>query len=272
MPEPFLKWAGGKRWLVNRFVEYLPQRFNTYIEPFLGSGAVFFYLLPNSAKLSDANAELIATYRAVKEAPREVHNQLRVLHRQHSRELYYAIRSTNPADPITRAVRFIYLNRTCWNGLYRVNRQGTFNVPIGAKTLVEFPDGHLEEISLALQTADLKVADFETSVNQAEAGDFIYADPPYTVMHNNNNFIKYNTNLFSWGDQVRLSAALRRAGERGALIMLSNADNSSVRSLYDNFGVHRRLERSSVLAAGSSYRRKTTELLITNYKGTRVRR
>ncbi len=266
MLEPFLKWAGGKRWLVQYYACFLPKPFKRYIEPFLGSGAVFFYLIPQMATLSDSNEELIETYQALKKAPKNIHNLLKAFQKKHRPDFYYRMRESMPDDLIGRAARFIYLNRTCFNGLYRVNRNGVFNVPMGSKTVVEFPDGYLEDLSAALQCAALRVSDFEATIDQAKKGDLLYVDPPYTVMHNNNNFIKYNANLFSWNDQIRLASAIRRASSRGALIMLSNADSRSIRVLYRDFGNHYRLERSSMLASTSENRGKTTELLITNYR------
>lgn len=265
MLEPFLKWAGGKRWLVQRYADFLPRRFNRYIEPFLGSGAIFFYLLPVRATLADSNAELVDTYRAIKKEPKKIHNRLKLFQELHCPDFYYRIRTTIPDDPIERAVRFIYLNRTCFNGLYRVNRQGIFNVPMGSKMVVEFAEGYLEGVSTALRGAVLCVSDFEATIDQATTGDFLYVDPPYTVMHNKNNFVKYNASLFSWDDQIRLASAIRRAASKGALIMLSNAHHKCVSVLYHEFGNHYPLERSSILASSSERRRKTTELLITNY-------
>lgn len=165
-----------------------------------------------------------------------------------------------------RAVRFLYLNRTCFNGIYRVNLRGDFNVPIGTKGLVEYPKNYLQEITVRLSHASIRVADFEETIDKAVAGDFVFVDPPYTVMHNNNNFLKYNANLFSWTDQRKLASAIRRAAKRSAAIMISNADHRNVRELYGNFGEHYRVNRSSTLAADSVHRRKTTELLITSYE------
>jgi DNA adenine methylase len=165
-----------------------------------------------------------------------------------------------------RAIRFIYLNRTCFNGIYRVNHKGEFNVPMGSKILVKYPDGCLCSIAAHLSTVSLKVADFEDTLDGTGQGDFVFVDPPYTVMRNNNNFNKYNASLFSWTDQVRLSSAIKRAAARGAEIMLSNADHHCILTLYYDFGHHHRITRSSVLAAESGHRCMTSELLITTYK------
>jgi DNA adenine methylase len=266
MPEPFLKWAGGKRWLVQQHITFFPSSYRRYLEPFLGGGAAFFHLLPARAVLSDANHELINTYKCLQQHPALVDRRLRSLQKQHSNELYYRIRAMRPTNALERAVRFIYLNRTCFNGIYRVNHNGDFNVPIGSKNLVEYPEGYLQTVSDCLSKASLQAADFEDTINTAGKGDFVFVDPPYTVMHNNNNnFIKYNARLFSWSDQLRLASAIKRATSRGAEIMLSNADHHSVRELYREFGYHHRINRSSALAAEASHRCKTTELLITTY-------
>jgi len=265
MPEPFLKWAGGKRWLVRQRRELFPAEVGRYVEPFVGGGAVFFQLLPQSAVLSDTNAELINAYRCVRTHHRHIDSELRRLHRSHSATQYYQVRNHVPSDAVGRAIRMIYLNRTCFNGLYRVNRAGTFNVPIGAKTQVEFAVGYLAEVAEALQRVRFRVGDFEAVIDDTGTGDFVFLDPPYTVMHNTNNFIKYNAALFSWEDQVRLAAAAKRAIRRGALVMVANADHECVRLLYAHVGRQHRVERASVLASYPDHRRRTTELVVTSY-------
>jgi DNA adenine methylase len=264
--EPFLKWAGGKRWLVQAYPDLLPKQFKTYFEPFLGSGALFFYLTPKRAILADSNAELINAYRKVKDVPGQVNRRLKHYQRLHSHRFYYRTRKNIPEDPVERATRFIYLNRTCFNGLYRVNREGIFNVPMGSKTLIAYPEGYLAEVGGALRHVTLRVSDFAAVIGQARKGDFVYVDPPYTVMHNTNNFIKYNSNLFSWDDQIRLAYAIKSADKRGALIMMSNADNKFVRNLYFDFGIHYRVGRRSNLASDPQYRGNATELVVTNYE------
>jgi len=265
MLEPFLKWPGGKRWLVHKYHTLFPTSFRRYIEPFVGGGAVFFYLVPRRSIISDTNVELINAYQCLKGHSNEIDKRLRTLQLRHSKTLYYRIRAKRPADTIDQAVRFLYLNRTCFNGIYRVNRKGNFNVPIGSKDLVEYSKGYLQTIADYLSAASIRVADFEETIDKAKEGDFVFVDPPYTVMHNNNNFIKYNARLFSWADQLRLARAVKSAAKRGAAIMISNADHHSIRDLYRGFGNHYRIKRSSVLAAESAHRRNTSELLITTY-------
>jgi DNA adenine methylase len=266
MIEPFLKWPGGKRWLIQRYAELFPTTYRRYFEPFLGGGAVFFSLSPVRAVLSDSNPDLINAYKCVRDYPDIIDRRLRILHVHHNSRLYYQMRAMKPKSDIVRAVRFIYLNRTCFNGIYRVNRQGEFNVPMGSKDLVEYPDGYLSLISERLKSTSIMVADFEDMIESSGRNDFVFVDPPYSVMHNHNNFIKYNSSLFSWIDQVRLSTTIMRAASRGAQIMISNADHVSLKSLYCEFGYHHKVERSSVLAAESTRRCRTSELLITTYR------
>ena len=262
--EPFLKWAGGKRWATQKLLAELPEEYGTYVEPFLGGGSLFFAVLPRKARLSDANAELINAYRMVCHKHAELERWLRWLQRLHSKELYYKIRSRMGGGDFWAALRFIYLNRTCWNGLYRVNLRGEFNVPIGTKDLIEYRNG-LSAQAQALERAHLKCADFQTALREAKVGDFAYVDPPYTVRHNNNGFIKYNEKIFSWADQERLCDEVKRATDRGVKVLVSNAAHDSVRELYLGVGALIEVERSSVLAASASYRRREKEIIVKCY-------
>ena len=264
--KPFLKWVGGKRWFAEKHRDILPQCYKRYFEPFLGSGAVFFRLLPKKSFLSDANPDLIAVYKAIRADWRNVWRHLLCHRRHHSKEHYYRTRSSGPRTPASRAAKFIYLNRTCFNGLYRVNQEGVFNVPKGTKESVVLPDDDFGAVAEALKGASLTCRDFGKALANTREGDFVYADPPYTVKHNMNNFVKYNESLFSWEDQQRLAAALTAASERGVMVMLSNADCPDVRALYPksvwSFHV---LTRASLLASSGSKRKTTTELAISNY-------
>lgn len=259
---PFLKWAGGKRWLIrshSTLFDMSPR--SRYVEPFLGSGAIFFSLLPKRAMLNDVNGELISTYAAIRDEWKKVARALSRHHRKHSAEYYYHVRSSVPRDLISLAARFIYLNRTCFNGIYRVNQRGEFNVPIGTKTSVVLNTDDFEAVANALYGVTLRSDDFEVIIDSCGRGDFIFADPPYTVKHNNNGFVKYNERLFSWSDQERLSACLRRAAKRGASIVVSNADHSSIRELYSGCEILT-LSRYSVMASESARRKVTSEILV----------
>lgn len=259
---PFLKWAGGKRWLVTSHPDLLSLPYKRYIEPFLGSGAVFFHLAPKKAILTDSNEDLINTYQAIKDDWRGVKRELQMHHRKHSNKYYYAVRSSRPRTPHTKAARFIYLNRTCWNGLYRVNLKGEFNVPIGTKQSVLLDTDDFETVSRLLRNSDLFINDFEGTIELAGKNDLVFVDPPYTIKHNLNGFIKYNEKLFSWDDQRRLRDAVIRAKDRGATIIISNANHRSVRELYKGIGTQKVLTRTSVLAADSGHRGKFQELVI----------
>lgn len=262
---PFLKWAGGKRWLIANHSDIFPDEYSRYIEPFLGSGAVYFHLSPKKALLSDLNVDLINVYRVIRNDWQELESALNVLQERHSDEYYYIVRSWRPVHPIERAVRFIYLNRTCWNGLYRVNRKGEFNVPRGTKNNVVLDTDAFETIARRLKGVSIRVADFEDSINQAEEGDLVFCDPPYTVKHNLNGFVKYNDKIFLWEDQVRLRDALVRATSRGAFFVMTNANHESVRNLYSGFFLQP-LRRQSVLSGLVEGRGATEELLVTNFR------
>ncbi|WP_269714093.1 DNA adenine methylase [Caulobacter sp. NIBR2454] len=260
---PFLKWAGGKRWLADR--EELPSlaKFDRYIEPFLGSGAIYFHSMPKSAVLSDVNEELVELYNVMKDSHCELYERMCVHHASHNKEYYYRIRSERPLDRIDRASRFLYLNRTCFNGLYRVNLKGEFNVPIGTKASVIFPGEDFITYASALSSAEIIVQDFEVTLDGCGFGDVAFIDPPYTVMHNANGFIKYNENLFKWSDQVRLRDSVERATKRGCAIIMTNADHQSVRDLYKDILEYSSVSRRSVLSGSPNARGTTTEAMLT---------
>lgn len=259
---PFLKWAGGKRWLVKDHPEIFPKNFNTYIEPFLGSGSVFFHLKPEKALLSDTNLDLITTYKAVRNRNRKVASLLEDYHQIHSKEFYYFMRAHTPQTQEEIAARIIYLNRTCWNGLYRVNLNGKFNVPIGTKKNVILESDDFSATAKLLRRSEVAHSDFEAMIDRAQENDFVFVDPPYTVKHNLNGFVKYNEHLFSWEDQVRLKNSIDRATSRGAKVLLTNAHHDSILDLYKDYVGHNTLSRNSVLSGKSQYRGKYEELTI----------
>jgi DNA adenine methylase len=261
MLRPFLKWAGGKRWLLNNSSLHLPIEYNKYFEPFLGSGALFFFLMPKMAHLSDINNGLIELYEIIKDQPEDLAKLIMVHHKNHSKDYYYKVRKIVPDCRLERAARLLYLNRTCWNGLYRVNYKGQFNVPIGTKTSVVLATDDFSSISEALKTTKLVCSDFEKTIDLTMEGDFLFVDPPYTVQHNNNKFIKYNEKLFSWDDQERLRNALLRAKDRKVQIIVTNADHPSIKNLYKKVGQYHQLSRQSVLAGNSDKRGSTTEAM-----------
>ncbi|MDF2369089.1 Dam family site-specific DNA-(adenine-N6)-methyltransferase [Sneathiella sp.] len=259
--KPFIKWAGGKRWLVESNHLNLPKYSGRYIEPFLGGGAMFFHISPKEAILSDVNPRLINAYRAVRDNWQAVESELRKMQRLHSTHYYYEERNRLRKTPHTSAAQFLYLNRTCWNGLYRENLSGKFNVPIGTKTQVIMPDDDFKSASSILNNAIISVCDFEETMAAAMKNDLVFLDPPYTTAHNTNGFIKYNQNIFSWKDQIRLRDCVEDAYCRGAKIVMTNANHQTIWDLYSGLGTPKVIARSSVISAKSSSRGQTTEAL-----------
>lgn len=256
---PLLKWPGGKRCLLDNILPLVPPCFNRYFEPFLGGAALFFALRPERAYLSDNNADLIHAYLQVRDQPESVIRELRKL--KNSKSDYYRVRSSAPQTDSARAARLIYLTSLAFNGIYRVNLSGQFNVPYGYKThLNPCDEVRIRESSMSLKSAVIAHQDFEPALHDAHEGDLVYLDPPYTVAHGNNGFIKYNAKIFSWGDQLRLAAVARRLAGRGCTVLVSNADHSSIRELYQGFETER-LERNSVIAASGDFRSVVTECL-----------
>jgi len=233
---------------------------STYFEPFAGGAAVFFALVPNRAVISDINEELIESYGVVRAAPNEV---LRVLRRMRvSSEEYYRIRNSKPRSAASRAARLLYLNRTAFAGMYRVNRNGEFNVPYGGGRThdILWERGLLHSASVALQSATLTTCDFEQIMASASHGDVIYCDPTYTVAHNNNGFVRYNERNFSWTDQRRLAASAAAAVSRGATVIVSNAHHREIASLYPHWRI-RVLRRQSLICPRPDARVGITEYL-----------
>lgn len=264
---PFLKWAGGKRWLADEHSILFPTIFSRYIEPFLGSGSIFFALAPAKSILADSNDRLIETYIQIRNEPEIVYQLLRNHQAVHCGEHYYEERGREYLHcPSKRAAQFIYLNRTCWNGLYRVNRKGQFNVPRGTKSSVLLSTDDFRALSSLLTSSELLSQDFSYTMARAKSGDFVYVDPPYSVRHKYNGFTKYNENIFCWKDQTRLRDDVKKAISRGALVAVSNADHDSIRELYSNIGRIRTLTRKSVIAAGSNYRGTIEELLVLSWE------
>lgn len=259
--EPFLKWPGGKRWLLGAKPQLFSREYARYVEPFVGGGAVFFSLEPARSILGDVNSDLISVYRAVRDGWNSIERRLAEHQELHCHSYYYAVRDDIPTCRFSRAARFIYLNRTCWNGLYRVNLRGQFNVPIGTKTSVVLGNDDFRRAATVLSGAELHHSDFEWTVARAGAGDLVFADPPYVAQENPATFRKYHTKSFTWDDQIRLRDALIAAVDRGAKVVVLNADTPSIRGLYRARFSLETLGARSTLAADSSRRGKRPELL-----------
>ena len=260
-PRAFLRWAGSKRFLLKHVVEVLPPRFEVYREPFLGSGSLYFTLCPERAVLSDICGELIETFCAIKDNVDTVLRYLAPL--KVDKEVFYQVRGNRSNGKYKSAAEFIYLNKACWNGLYRVNAAGHFNVPFGKNEsgIVVDPD-NLKSCAKTLrnsQTSLLK-CNFEDNLKEAKAGDLVYLDPPYVTGHNNNGFIEYNETIFSWDDQIRLAKIAAELMKKGVYVIVSNADHDEIVKLYSGFHV-KRFERSSTLASDVKRRRRISEVL-----------
>jgi DNA adenine methylase len=258
-----MKWPGGKRWLIARHSAIFPIAFGRYIEPFLGGGSVFFHLQPERAILGDTNSELIELFKVIAWRRRRLESLLQDPQRKHGTRHYYSIRSQIPSDPVERAARTLYLNRTCFNGMYRVNLAGAFNVPKGEKIAVVMETDDFAAAARLLRRADIRVSDFQPLVDEAKAGDLVFADPPYIVGHNNNGFVKYNEKLFKWEDQIRLANALARARKRGVKVVATNAAHAEIEQLYRGRGFSiLRVERYSSISGVSEGRCQFQELII----------
>lgn len=261
---PFLKWAGSKKWLVRRGL-HIPDRFERYIEPFVGSGAVFFDISPKVAILSDSNSFLMNCYREIKLDWRAVFQHYEALFSRHSADTYYEVRAKLSSKGAEAAGQFLYLNRACFNGIFRVNLEGKFNVPIGSKVSNPFSQRDFIAWSKALEGAELRTGDFEEVIADAGEGDFIFADPPYTVAHNRNGFIEYNEKIFSWDDQVRLASALLKARQRGAKFTITNANHQSVRQLYEPYFAIEDVDRRSAIAGSALKRGLISEIVVRSF-------
>jgi len=267
----FVKWAGGKKQLIDQFRQYFPKEINRYFEPFVGGGAIAFYIIkhykPKEVYLSDSNEELINAYKVIKNSVEELINRLKEFKKMHSKEFYYKVRAENPKDlsNLQRAVRFIYLNKTCFNGLYRVNSKGEFNVPIGSyKNPAIVNEKELREISILLQKAKIKVGQFYEIDNRIEKDDFVYFDPPYYPLSKTSSFTTYTKEDFLDKEQKNLSDLFKKLDGKGAKVMLSNSDSEFIKKLYVGYKINI-VKASRMINCNAKGRGKINELVITNY-------
>ncbi len=258
---PFLKWPGGKRWLIPQIEELVKGlKFNRYFEPFLGGGSVFFSLNLEKSILSDTNSELINTYKVVQNNPELIISRIKSI--PVDKDSYYSIRSQNPDCEIEKAIRFLFLNRVAFGGMYRVNKDGKFNVPYGGRTPnVLWEKELIKNASIKLEKAEIHCQDFEKTISMASKNDLVYCDPPYTVAHNLNGFRRYNENIFNWNDQIRLKESCEKAACKGVKIIISNAANISIKELYSDI-TPIELFRYSGLSTMPSKRKKVKEYLL----------
>lgn len=264
---PFLRWAGGKRWLINEVNELIEgYNFKNYYEPFLGSASIFFNINAsfNKVFLNDLNKDLIETYQEVKNNVNEVIKFLKQL--PNNETFYYDFRKKHFKNKSKKAAQFIYLNHTSYNGIYRVNRNGEYNVPYGYIKNYVVDEKSLNECSQKLKNANLSSGDFYRLIDLIQEGDLIFLDPPYTVSHNNNGFIEYNKNLFSLEDQIRLSDFIDKIKEKKAYYILTNAAHKKIDEIFEKGDYKYVLNRSSTIGGRNAKRGQIEEYLFTNIK------
>jgi len=266
----FIKWAGGKRQLLEQFKPLLPQKIERYFEVFVGGGAVLFDIIkhynPKYVFISDVNEELINCYKVIKEDVEELIELLKKYKKKHNKETYYKVRAKNtkPLNNVSRASRFIYLNKTCFNGLYRVNSKGGFNVPMGSyKNPAICQEKELREISKLLQNVEIKVMGFEEITKLVKKNDFIYFDPPYYPIKKS-SFTTYTKGNFLEDEQKQLREVFSKLDKKGCKVMLSNSNTKFIKDLYEGYK-RRFVKASRMINCNGKGRGKINELVITNY-------
>lgn len=272
--KPFVKWAGGKRQIMSEIKKYVPENYDTFYEPFVGGGAVFFELAPRKAVINDYNSELMNVFECIKDEVKfdKMCTELNHHEANHSEEYYYQVRNIdrdpkkyNKLADYKKAARTIYLNKACFNGLYRVNSKNEFNVPFGKKEKVNTYEGqNLGVVHCILNFNDIKLlsTDFEEAVKDAKKGDFVYLDPPYDS--DTSTFNDYTENGFNKDEQRRLALLFKELSDRGCYVMLSNHNTILVNELYKDYNIHV-IEAKRNINANGKKRGKVEEVIITNY-------
>lgn len=264
--EPFVRWAGGKSWFIPHLTQLISViDINHFHEPFLGGAAVFLAIEhKKKSYLSDVNEDLINAYIQIRDNPQQVIAVL--LSYNNTEEDYYRIRSLNLDNPIEQAARFLYLNQTSYNGLYRVNRSGGYNVPYGFRKNWHYEENRVLQVSEKLQKANLQCGDFEINKYKIKRHDLVFLDPPYTVSHNDNGFIEYNKNLFSLDDQERLCKFIEYLKRKDAYYILTNAAHPKIKEIFGKEDQPIELMRYSLIGGKNSERKKIAEYIFTNIR------
>jgi DNA adenine methylase len=263
--KPFLKWAGGKTQLLNELIKRVPAKYNVYFEPFIGGGALYFAIAPNEAVIADINNDLVNAYLVVRDNSDELLEELSKY--KNEKDFYYSIRSQDQSElsDLEKAARLVYMNRTCFNGLYRVNKSGQFNVPFANYKNPNFiQTDKILAASEILQNTDVYNAGFEKVLAEAKAGDFIYLDPPYYPKDVYSDFKRYNKEQFHANDHERLAELYNELTERGCYVMLSNSDTPFTRELYKKWRIDT-VYAKRLINRDASKRGEVTEIIVTNY-------
>lgn len=264
-----VKWAGGKKQLLSQLVPLFPKQFKRYFEPFAGSAAVALFLAKQNQDkkffISDVNAELMETYEVIRDNPNKLIALLVTHKAKNSSAHFYRVRSSKPATKEERAARFLYLNRTCFNGLHRVNSKGEFNVPFGKyKNPNVVQAEKIKELSKTFKNFNIATNDFEKVSKECKAGDFVYFDPPYYPLDRKPSFTKYAKGDFLENEQVQLAKLFNQLDERGVHCMLSNSDTQFIRKLYANYNIYT-VQAKRMINCRADGRGKVNEVVVTNY-------
>lgn len=263
--KPFLRWAGGKKWLLKTLEEIINiDDFNSYHEPFIGGGSVFFKFSPKTSFISDSNEWLIDTYKSIKEDPQPIIKYLNKFKKD--KEHYYKIRKTNYSDPFKRSAQFIYLNQMSFNGIFRVNLNGEYNVPYGNRENYNFNFDNIISVNSALKNTKISHSDFSKTIYNVKKGDLVFLDPPYTITHNLNGFVQYNQKIFSLEDQYKLAEMIQEIKNKNAFYILTNAAHKKVKEIFDHTDTLLEISRASVIGGKGAKRGKYSEYLFTNIK------
>ncbi|WP_397362572.1 DNA adenine methylase [Olleya sp. R77988] len=261
--KPFLRWAGGKRWLLKQLETIIDiDKYNAYHEPFIGGGSVFFKFSPKVSFISDSNEWLIETYNSIKENPNEIIKHLEKFSKE--KEEYYKIRKRNYTDLFKKSAQFIYLNQMSFNGIFRVNLSGKYNVPFGNRSNYNFDFENIICVSSALKNTQITHSDFSNTIDNIEKGDLVFLDPPYTITHNSNGFVQYNQKIFSLEDQYKLAEMIQEIKNKGAFYILTNAAHKKVKEIFDDSDTLLEISRASVIGGKGAKRGKYSEYLFTN--------
>lgn len=278
MLSPVVKWVGGKRQLMKEIVNCLPESYNTYFEPFIGGGAVFFTLKPKIAYINDINKDLYAIYKCLfdQKLLNQLTHHLLIHQNKHNDEYFYQIREQDRQiifkdKPIYEiAARAIYLNKAGYNGLYRVNSKGQFNVPSGHYKKVNLiKNGLYQKIHEYFMSSEIHLTsvDFEEAVKKAQRNDFVYLDPPYDTLEPKNSFVAYDKNKFNREEQKRVHKVFNDLNKRGVKVMMSNHDTAFIRELYKDYYI-KTVEANRMVNSKGNARGKVKEVIVTNYKTT----
>ena len=271
--QPFVKWAGGKRQLLSEIKQRMPKEFNRYFEPFVGGGALLFEIAPEKAKIGDINSNLINAYLTIRDNSEDLMNELDILEEEHEKKLksfYLETRDKynqnilHNVNNIETAAQFIYLNKACFNGLYRVNSKGMFNVPFNNKLKVNtYSKENLDRISKYLQRTEIVNQDFEKTCEEAEKGDFVFFDSPYDLL-NDNSFEAYDKSGFSRENHIRLANLYKRLSDKGCYCMLTNHNTKLINELYKDYNID--VVSVKRLINSDASKRVGEEVIITNYE------